>query len=109
RVLFKFVNAMIKSGIKAYKATSEFRANGKSYRAGSYIIKTNQAFRPFVLDMFESQHYPNDFKYPGGPPIRPYDVTGWTLAYQMGVDFDRVLEGFDGPFEQIKYGEIQNP
>src|SRR5699024_7129607 len=82
---------------------------GHSYPAGSYIIKTDQAFRPCVFDMFEAQHYPNDFQYPGGPPIRPYDATGWTLAYQMGIDFDRVLEGFTGPFRQIPYGELQSP
>src|SRR5258705_8193996 len=27
----------------------------------------------------------------------------------MGVTFDRFLENFDGPFEQIRYGELQNP
>ena len=26
-------------------------------------------------------------------PIRPYDNAGWTLAYQMGVKFDRILNG----------------
>jgi hypothetical protein len=53
------------------------------------------------MDMFEPQDHPNDFSYPGGPPSRPYDITGWTLAMQMGVKFDRVLDGFDGPFEKI--------
>lgn len=103
----KFVNAMIKSGIKVYRASSGFEAGGKSYPAGSYVVKTNQAFRPYVLDMFEPQHYPNDFKYPGGPPIRPYDAAGWTLALKMGIRFDRILDEFDGPFDQIPYGEIQ--
>jgi hypothetical protein len=65
-------------------------------------VKTAQAFRPYVLDMFEPQDHPNDFAYPGGPPKRPYDNAGWTLAYQMGVQFDRVLDGFDGPFEKIE-------
>ena len=51
--------------------------------------------------MFEPQDHPNDFQYPGGPPIPPYDNAGWTLAFQMGVKFDRVLEGVDGPFEAI--------
>ena len=37
----------------------------------------------------------------GGPPTRPYDNAGWTLAYQMGVKFDRILDGFDGPFEKV--------
>jgi hypothetical protein len=51
--------------------------------------------------MFEPQDHPNDFAYPGGPPKRPYDITGWTLAMQMGVKFDRILEKFEGPFTKI--------
>ncbi len=64
-------------------------------------MKTAQAFRPHVLDMFEPQDHPNDFQYPGGPPIPPYDNAGWTLAFQMGVKFDRVLDGVDGPFQAL--------
>ncbi|MEP7343345.1 MAG: M14 metallopeptidase family protein [Acidobacteriota bacterium] len=97
----KFVNALIKNGITIHRATAEFTVNGKSYPAGSYVVKAAQAFRPHVLDMFEPQDHPNDFQYPGGPPIPPYDNAGWTLAMQMGVKFDRILDGFDGPFEKI--------
>ena len=74
---------------------------GKSYPAGSYVVKAAQAFRPHLRDMFEPQDHPNDFLYPGGPPRPPYDVTGYTLAFQMGVQFDRMLEPFDGPFEKL--------
>ncbi|MGK6353007.1 M14 family metallopeptidase [Parapedobacter sp. DT-150] len=105
----KFVNALIKSGIFIHKATAQFTVNGKSYPAGSYIVKTDQAFRPHIIDMFEPQDYPNDFAYPGGPPTRPYDVAGWTLAYQMGIAFDRVLEGFEGPFERLPHGVLEVP
>lgn len=105
----KFLNALIKSGILVHKATTDFIVNGKTYPSGSYIVKTAQAFRPHVIDMFEAQDHPNDFLYPGGPPIRPYDAAGWTLAYQMGVEVDRVMEAFDGPFARVPYGEIQNP
>ncbi len=52
--------------------------------------------------MFEPQDHPDDFLYEGGPPVPPYDSAGWTLAFQMGVEFDRILEGFDGPFEKIE-------
>lgn len=103
----RFVNALIKSGIKVHKASAAFTVNGKNYPAGSYVVKSAQAFRPHVLDMFEPQDHPNDFQYPGGPPIRPYDAAGWSLALQMGVEFDRILEGFDGPFEAIPYGQVQ--
>ena len=97
----KFVNALIKNGISVLRATAPFSVGDKSYPAGSFIVKTAQAFRPHILDMFEPQDHPNDFSYPGGPPIPPYDNAGWTLAYQMGVQFDRVLEPFGGPFSQV--------
>jgi hypothetical protein len=97
----EFVNALLKNGITILKATAQFTVNGKSYPAGSYVVKTAQAFRPHVMDMFEPQDHPNDFRYPGGPPNPPYDVTGWTLAMQMGVQYDRVFDGFDGPFARI--------
>ncbi len=57
-------------------------------------MKTAQAFRPHVMDMFEPQDHPDDIPYPGGPPTPPYDSTGYTLAYQMGVKFDRILDDF---------------
>jgi hypothetical protein len=105
----KFINTLVKSGIAIHRATADFTVAGKKYPAGSYVVKTAQAFRPFVLDMFEPQDHPNDFQYEGGPPIAPYDSAGWTIAYQMGVKFDRLLDGFDGPFERLPYGQLQNP
>jgi hypothetical protein len=97
----KFVNALIKTGITVHRATAPMTVAGKTYPAGSYVVKTAQPFRPHVLDMFEPQDHPDDIPYPGGPPTRPYDNAGWTLAYQMGVRFDRVLDGFDGPLEKV--------
>ncbi|MBL7702132.1 MAG: peptidase [Ferruginibacter sp.] len=102
----EFLNALIKTGIVVQKATADFTVNGKKYPSGSFIVKTNQAFRPHVLDMFEPQDHPNDFQYPGGPPVPPYDAAGWTLAYQMGVRFDRIMDGFEGPFEKNPHGQI---
>ncbi len=97
----QFINALQRSGIVVHRATADFTVQGKSYPRGSLVVKTAQAFRPHVIDMFEPQDHPNDFASPGGPPIPPYDNAGWTLAYQMGVQFDRVLEGFEGPFQVV--------
>jgi len=97
----KFVNILIKAGVTVHRATAPFTVAGKQYPAGSFVVKSAQAFRPHVLDMFEPQDHPNDFQYPGGPPIPPYDNAGYTLAFQMGVAFDRVLDGVDGPFEKL--------
>ncbi len=105
----RFINALITSGIQVHIATADFTVEGKSYPAGSYIVKGAQAFRPHVIDMFEPQDYPNLFQYPGGPPIPPYDASGWTPAYQMGVSVDRYLDEVTGPFRVIPYGEKQTP
>jgi len=98
----RFVNALLKSGVDVHRATAPFSVAGTRYAAGSYVVKSAQAFRAHVLDMFEPQDYPNDFAFPGGPPRAPYDNAGYTLALQMGVKFDRILEGFDGPFQKIE-------
>jgi hypothetical protein len=97
----KFIKALQYSGIQVHRATGSFSANGKSFPTGSWVVMTNQAFRSHVLDMFEPQDHPNDFRYPGGPPVAPYDNAGWTLAFQMGIQFERVLDGLTGPFEKV--------
>jgi hypothetical protein len=97
----KFVNALIKNGIVVLRATAPFTVAGRRYPANSLVVKTAQSFRPHILDMFEPQDHPNDIPYPGGPPTPPYDNAGWTLAYQMGVEFDRILEPFSGPFTSV--------
>jgi len=97
----QFVNTLLKTGVTVLRANAEFQVAGKNYPAGSFVVKTAQAFRPHVLDMFEPQDHPNDFRYPGGPPVPPYDIAGWTLAMQMGIKFDRVVDDFSGPFAKV--------
>ncbi len=105
----RFINALLETGVAAHRATREFEAQGKRYRAGSYVVLAAQAFRPHVMDMFEPQQHPDVFAYPGAPPTPPYDNAGWTLALQMGIEFDRILEGFSGPFEKITAWNVKPP
>jgi hypothetical protein len=56
----KFVNALLKTGITVHRARDDFEAGGRTYPAGSYVVKNAQAFRPHVLDMFEPQDHPDD-------------------------------------------------
>lgn len=96
-----FLNSLIKTGVDVDRATRAFTIGDTTYPAGSYVVKTAQAYRPHVLDMFEPQDHPHDLQYPGGPPALPYDATGYTLALQMGVKFDRILDGFEAPTERV--------
>jgi hypothetical protein len=105
----KFVNALREVNVAVHRATRAFGVGGKQYPEGSFVVLTAQAFRPHVLDMFEPQDHPNVIPYPGAPPTPPYDNAGWTLAYQMGVQFDRILEPFTGPFERITDWNVKPP
>ena len=105
----KFINALREVNVTVQRATAEFSVAGRTYPAGSFVVMTAQAFRPHVLDMFEPQDHPNVIPYPGAPPTAPYDNAGWTLAYQMGIAFDRVLEPFSGPFERVTDWNVAPP
>src|SRR5262245_28025594 len=86
----KMINVLRLGGVRVWRAPA-FTANGKTYPAGSFIIGS-QPFFPYVTDLLTPQRYPDLRVSPGGPPKRPYDITGWTLNYQMGVQVDRVAE-----------------
>lgn len=92
------LNRMILLGIDVYKTTESFRCDGIHYPAGTHIIPMTQPFALFIKNMFESQDYPDLRKYPDlwqglinpkkfeGAPFEAYDMMGWTLPYQFGVE-----------------------
>jgi hypothetical protein len=96
------VNMFRQSGVELHRATQPFQVNSVSYAAGSYVIYGGQAFSPYVVDLMEKQVHPNQRLYPGGPPIPPYDLAGWTLPMQMGVSVAKIGTAFKAETELIK-------
>ena len=66
---------------------------------GSYIIFLSQPQRYNVATLFEPQIYPNRLTAQGEAE-RPYDVAGWTLPLQMGVDAPAVVTIKESPAER---------
>jgi hypothetical protein len=95
------VNVFRHSGVEVHRAAAPFRAGGAEYAAGSYILYAAQAFRPHLVNLMEPQWYPEREQYPGGPPETPYDLAGWTLPMQMGVQVDRIDGAFDARTEEV--------
>ncbi|SDQ13099.1 M14 family metallopeptidase [Flagellimonas zhangzhouensis] len=95
------INVLLRGGIEVEQATKDFTVGDKKYEKGSYVIYTGQAFRPYLIDLMEKQNYPTRFQYPGGPPDTPYDLAGWTLPLQMGIDVDRIADSFKAPTEKV--------
>ena len=86
------VQKLIINGIEVQQATKPFRANGLDYPPGTWVVLMDQPFSPLVKELFEAQQYPELRESPSSPPKLPYDVTGWTLPMQMGVQVAPVLE-----------------
>ncbi len=99
----KFIEKLMQCGVRVERIVGD----SARWPSGSFVVRCDQAFRPHILDMFEPQDHPNDFQYPGGPPIPPYDSAGYTLAFQMGVKFDRVLDPLEIKTEPVKDGVPQ--
>jgi hypothetical protein len=80
--------------------------NVREVPAGSYIIFLNQPYRQNVLALFEPQMYP-DRTTATGEAERPYDVAGWTLPMQMGLQ-SPALVSITEPANERKLTLIKN-
>lgn len=54
--------------------------------AGSWVVSMRQPYAGFAQALMQRQRYPYLRQYPGGPPVRPYDVTAHTLPLLTGVE-----------------------
>ncbi|MCY4398265.1 MAG: M14 family metallopeptidase [Gemmatimonadetes bacterium] len=73
------------NGIEVHQLDEAVTFEGISHPAGTWVILMDQPFANFVRQLFAVQDYPDLRQYPEGPPDQPYDVSGWTLPYLMGV------------------------
>jgi hypothetical protein len=93
-------------GVEILRARTAFEADGKKYPQGTYVLPAAQPFRAYLLDLLEPQKYP-DLRTESGAPRRPYDITGWTLSLQMGVQVVRIEKPFEALL--VPAGEMGPP
>ena len=73
-----------------YRRITNHTAGFHEVPLGSYIVFLNQPQRQNVLTLFDPQIYPNRIDALGEAE-RPYDVAGWTLPMQLGVEAPGVM------------------
>ncbi len=83
----RLVDVLQRSGVELHVAPKELTADGRTYRAGSIVIRAEQPYGSHVKDLFEVQRYPD-----GAPP---YDIAGWTLPMLLGVRRVEVMQAID--------------
>lgn len=93
-VVSRFLEILMWQGMEVHEMTRELEVALKENErgtfgeipAGSFIVMVNQAQKPNVLSLFEKQVYPERINANGEAEV-PYDVSGWTLPLQMGIDY----------------------
>jgi len=93
--------------VEVYRAAAAFSVDDLDFPAGSWVIPMRQPYASFANTLLDVQRYPDLREYPGGPPLRPYDVTAHTLPYLL--DFEavavdgRVTAPMDGPISKSDF------
>ena len=87
------------NGIDIYQLHGDVQVEGQSYPAETWVIPMNQENANFVRQLMAVQQYPDLREYPEGPPDQPYDISGWTLPFQMDV---RVIEAATPLTDQVR-------
>ena len=108
----RLVEILLAQGIEVSCATNQFtfaspgnkRADGSDsldklryLPANGFVVFVNQSQKNNILSLFERQNYPQRLN-PNGEAEVPYDVAGWTLPLQMGVDYEEA-KSFLGDFD----------
>jgi hypothetical protein len=97
----RMLQVLALGGVEIHQARTDFRAEGKGYKAGDYVILMAQPFRGYAKDMLEAQEYPKIAAAPGQPPRPPYDAAGWSLGMQMGVETVFVKVPFEAELAKL--------
>ncbi len=83
--VIELVDRLKMGGVEVSRATKEFKEDGETYSAGTYVIPFDQVFGRYAKDMLEKQTYPEVRRAPNAPAEAPYDVSAWSLGMQFGV------------------------
>ena len=106
----KFINALRETGITVHRATRDFDGRGQDV-SGRLVRRADGAGVPPARDRHvrAAGSSRTTSRIRARRRRRRTTTPGWTLAFQMGVEFDRILDGFTGPFEKITAWNIKPP
>jgi hypothetical protein len=85
-----------------HRASSAFAtSDGRHWPEGTLVLKVGQPYGRFVKDLLEQKLYPDIRKWPGGPPMPPYDNAAWTVSLMMGAEVHEIADPFEAELELL--------
>ncbi|HET7293477.1 MAG TPA: M14 family zinc carboxypeptidase [Vicinamibacteria bacterium] len=79
--LARLVNLLREHGIEVSRARDAFKVKEGDYPAGTFVVRMDQPYRGFALDLLTPQKYPAD-----KAPYDAYDDVAWALPQSLGVE-----------------------
>lgn len=101
----RFIEILMAQGIEVHRMSKELWVKHAAADAfheiplNGFVVFTDQPQRNNILSLFEKQVYPHRL-LPNGDAEVPYDVAGWTLPLQMGVETREIREIRDADTER---------
>ena len=85
RRLAEMVNLLRAHGIEVHRAQQPFKVAEGDFPAGTYLVRLDQPYRGYALDLLTPQKYPAD-----KAPYEPYDDVSWALPVALGVAVETI-------------------
>jgi hypothetical protein len=92
RQVAHLVERLMLGGVAVFQAATPFTLEGRHHAAGAFVIPMTQVFSRYARDLLEPQVYPDTRRSPSDAIEEPYDVSGWSLGMQLGVDVEFARE-----------------
>ena len=80
----EMVGLLLAQGIEVGRATAPFKVAEGEFAAGTYVVRLDQPYRNYAVDLLTPQAYPTD------SATSPYDDVSWSLPVHFGVEAKRI-------------------
>ncbi len=84
RRVAQMVSLLQTQGIEVSRAAGPFKVEEGEFPAGTYVVRLDQPYRNYAVDLLVPQEFPAD------SPYEPYDDVSWALPVHYGVEAKRI-------------------
>ena len=84
RRVAEMVELLLAQHIEVSRATAPFKVAEGEFAAGTYVVRLDQPYRNYAVDLLTPQVFPPDATY------EPYDDVSWSLPVHFGLEAKRI-------------------